>query len=750
MSNRIAKKRYPVRAKSLLLSFLAFAALLGASPSWAIGEDEFLPPEQAFKYKVTADEGQLVVEWDAIQGYYLYKKRFGISAATTGVKVGEPVYPKGEIHNDEYFGEQEIFRGKFQVKAPLEGAKAGDTVALKLKWQGCADAGLCYPPSVWDATVKVAAPARTTTADKIFDRVDPVIEGEDEYLDPEVAFVLTAEAQSTNNVLLNWRIADGYYLYKQRMKLVPVDAARPVGAVVLPKGESHYDEYFGEQEIYRQSVDASFSVPPGAKSVDVKVTYQGCADAGLCYPPITKTLTVSLEGAPAAVAGAASGSSGGGGGFVSEQDSYADKIKNGNLLLVLASFFGAGLLLAFTPCVLPMVPILSGIIAGGGENISTRRSFALSVAYVLGMAFTYTAAGIAAGAIGQGFNLQATFNQPWIVAVFSILFVVLAASMLGLFTIEMPGFIQERLSSTSNKQQGGTYLGVGVMGALSALIVSACVAPPLIAALTVISQTGDVVRGGLALFVMSIGMGTPLLLVGASAGKLLPRAGAWMDTVKNLFGVLFLGVAAWMLSRIVPGWLSMIFWAVPALVLAWVLWRARAKSSGGRAFARALATAASIYGVALIAGAALGGTNPLAPIPQLANQQKHLEFKRIKTVADLEREVAAASKAGRSVMLDFYADWCVSCKEMEHYTFTAQEVQQALGTTTLLQADVTVNDDDDRALLQHFGIFGPPTIAFYGTDGAERRNFRVVGFMKAAEFAAVVRQAVADSARPTT
>jgi len=372
----------------------------------------------------------------------------------------------------------------------------------------------------------------------------------------------------------------------------------------------------------------------------------------------------------------------------------------------------------------------------------------LSLAYVLGMAFTYTAAGIAAGAIGQGFNLQATFNQPWIVALFSLLFVALAASMLGLFTIEMPGFIQTRLSNTSNQQQAGTYLGVGVMGSLSALIVSACVAPPLIAALTVISQTGDVVRGGAALFVMSIGMGTPLLLVGASAGKLLPRAGAWMDTVKNLFGVLFLAVAAWMLARIVPGWLSMVIWAVPAFVLAWVLWRAHVKSAPGKNLMRAVGVAAGIYGVVLLAGAQLGSTNPLAPIPQLAEKQTHLDFKRFKTVADLEREVAAASAAGKAVMVDFYADWCVSCLEMEHKSFTQPEVQAALANVVLLQADVTKNDDEDKALYVHFGIVGPPTIAFYGADGVERRNFRVVGFMKAAEFAAVIRQAVAPATKP--
>jgi thioredoxin:protein disulfide reductase len=724
-----------VRARNLLTSFGIFA-LLGAAQALAIGEDEYLQPEDAFKYTATADEQNVTIEWHAAKGYYLYKKRLGLSAATPGVTIGESVYPKGEVHKDEYFGEQEVFRDTFKVTAPLSGAKPGDTVALKLKWQGCADAGLCFPPSVWDATVKVAASSAAAA---------PVVEGEEEYLDVDKAFVLTDEALSANNLQLNWRIADGYYLYKNRIKVVPAGNTKVIGALVLPKGEPHSDEYFGEQEVYRQSLDATFSVPPSdAKSVDVSVTYQGCADAGLCYPPQTKLVSISLEDAPAATSVAAPAE----GAFVSEQDSYAEKIKHGNIFLVLLSFFGAGLLLAFTPCVLPMVPILSGIIAGSGENVTTRRSFMLSLAYVLGMAFTYTAAGIAAGAIGQGFNLQATFNQPWIVALFSLLFVVLAASMLGMFTIEMPGFIQTRLSNTSNQQQAGTYLGVGVMGSLSALIVSACVAPPLIAALTVISQTGDVVRGGAALFVMSIGMGTPLLLVGASAGKLLPRAGAWMDTVKNLFGVLFLAVAAWMLARIVPGWLSMVIWAVPAFVLAWVLWSSRAKSAAGKNLSRAIAVAGGIYGVVLLAGAALGSTNPLAPIPQFAQEQTQLDFKRFKTVADLEREVAAASAAGKAVMVDFYADWCISCLEMEHKSFSQPEVQAALKDAVLLQADVTKNDDEDKALYVHFGIVGPPTIAFYGADGVERRNFRVVGYMKAAEFAAVIRQAVAPATKP--
>jgi len=737
-----------VRAKSLLTAILVLSALLGASRSFAIGEDEFLPPEDAFKYTATADEHAVTVEWRATKGYYLYKKRMGLSAATPGVTVGESVYPKGEVHKDDYFGEQEVFRDTFKVSAPLTGAKAGDTIALKLKWQGCADAGLCYPPSVWDATVAVVAAKHGATADELFGKPKTAVaQGEDEFLDPDVAFVLTGDAQSTNNIQLNWRIADGYYLYKKRIKLEPANAAQPIGEIVLPKGLPHSDEYFGEQEVYRQSLDATFSVPPSAaKSVDVKVTYQGCADAGLCYPPITKTLSISLDGAPAGSANTVVAS----GGYVSEQDSFMAKIAGGSLLVVIAIGYLGGLLMAFTPCVLPMVPILSGIIAGGGDNMSTRRGFLLSIAYVGGIAAIYVAMGVLAAYIGSGINLQAIFNQPIILVPFALLFVVLAASMFGVFTIEVPSFIQTRLSDASNKQRAGTFIGVGVMGALSALIVSACVAPVLIGALTFIAKTGDMVRGAVAMLSISIGMGTPLLLVGASAGALLPRAGAWMETIKNLFGVMFIAVAIWLLTRLVSPRVAVMLWAVPLIALAWVLWRARPKSPTTRNVVRALSAISVVLALLEIQNGARGGTNVFQPLPKTSAlvEQHGIEFKRIKSVADLEREVAAAKAAGKSVMLDFYADWCVSCKEMEHNTFTEPDVQRVLANTVLLQADVTANDDADKELLKHFGIFGPPTIAFYGTDGEEKRNFRVVGFMKAAEFAAVVRQAVAPAAQP--
>ncbi len=723
-----------MRFKTLIGSVSALLLWL-AAPALA-QDDEYLEPEQAFQYTASADENTVTVEWRVTPGYYLYKKRMGLASTNPEVKVGDSQYPKGEVHNDEYFGEQEIFRGTFKVSAPLKGAKVGDTVPLKLTWQGCADAGLCYPPTDWTTSIKVlsAAASAVASADKLFKDESPLLEGEDEYLPVDKAFQLTGDALTVNNLQLNWRIADGYYLYKERMKVEPADPKQPIGTLVLPKGEDHYDEYFGNQEIYRQSVDATLSVPPtDAKTIDVKVTYQGCADAGLCYPPETRLISISLEDAPAAAAA----------GYVSEQDSFMAKLATGSLLLVIAIGYFGGLLMSFTPCVLPMVPFLSGIIAGGGPGMSAMRGFMLSVSYVAGIAVVYVSMGVLMAYVGAGVNLQAMFNQPAVLIPFALLFAVLALAMFGLFTIQMPSWIQSRLSDASNNQRAGTFIGVGVMGALSALIVSACVAPVLIGALTFIAQTGDITRGAIAMLSISLGMGTPLLLVGASAGALLPKAGAWMETIKNLFGVMFLFVMSWLLGRVVPPILSMLLWALTAFSLAWVLWRARPRSGGMKNTCRAIAGAAAVYGLVLIVGGVMGSSNPLEPIPALAEKKNHLEFKRFKTVADLEREIAAASAAGKPVMVDFYADWCVSGSEMEHKTFTVDEVQAALENVVLLQADVTKNDDEDKQLYKYFNIIGPPTIAFFGADGKERKNFRVVGFMKAAEFANVVRLATA-------
>ncbi len=572
----------------------------------------------------------------------------------------------------------------------------------------------------------------------------------DSFLPPDVAFRLAAVTESPNRVRLSWAIAPGYYLYKARLKFATTSAGMTLGTPELPDGDKKHDEYFGDQFVYHNGLTAHIPVTRAASAtaLTLSVTYQGCAEAGLCYPPITKQFDLTLAASAAAAVGDGAGTgptgsagpaaSAGGGAFVSEQDRLARMIRTGSLAAIIASFFGLGLLLAFTPCVLPMVPILSGLIAGQGANVTTKRAFLLSLTYVLGMAITYTVAGAAFAAAGH--QVQAVFQQPWIIMLFAALFIVLALSMFGLFTLQMPAAIQERLASTSNRQRAGTFGGVAVMGALSALIVTACVAPALVGALLVIGQGGDVVRGAVALFAMSMGMGAPLLVIGTSAGKLLPRAGAWMDTVKQLFGAMMLGVAAWMLARLVGDRMSLLLYCVPLIAVVVVLWKTQS-SGPRRAVGRAVAVGAAACVVLLGVGYARGHTDPLHPLqaPELAAAEP--QFARVATLADLDRAVSTAAASGRGVMLDFYADWCTSCKEMERYTFSDPQVHAALSQLTLLRADVTANNADDQALLKRFGIFGPPTIAFYGKDGQERSNYRVVGYMKAAEFAQIVAHA---------
>jgi thiol:disulfide interchange protein DsbD len=570
------------------------------------------------------------------------------------------------------------------------------------------------------------------------------VSNDDEFLPPDEAFRIDAVPDGGEAVAVRWAIAEGYYLYRHRVAARTSSPGITLGEPRLPDGEKKTDEFFGDVEVYYDQLDAIVPLTraSGADKVELKVTYQGCADAGLCYPPITKTLALDLPppGTPGlGLAGRATsaGPGGGiGGGTVAEQDRLAGLISEGNLLLVMASFFGFGLLLAFTPCVLPMIPILSGIIAGQGTRATATRSFVLSLTYVLGMALTYTVAGAAFAAAGQ--QAQAFFQQPWILVLFALLFVVLALAMFGVYELQLPASLQTRLNAASGRQRAGTLTGTFVMGALSALVVTACVAPPLVAALAVIGQTGDVARGALALFALAMGMGAPLLLVGVAGGKLLPRAGAWMETVKALFGVMFLGVAVWMLERILPGPLTLALWALLAFVAGYYFGGfGRPK---GVPLARGVGLFAMVYGVIMLVGSAAGGHDPLQPLrgaslfgrsaPVAAAAE--LPFRPVGSVADLDRELASAG--GRPVMLDFYADWCVSCKEMEKYTFSDDGVRDDLGEFALLKADVTANTEEHQALLRRFGIFGPPTTAFFDAGGRECRNFRLVGFVPAEEF----------------
>jgi thiol:disulfide interchange protein DsbD len=723
-------------------------------------EDDFLKPQDAFRYAVSDTGDAFEIDFEIEEGYYLYKSKLSVASLSPDIVLKPYELPRGIAHEDEYFGAQEVYRERFFVSVPyVVTGKRPVSASLQLRLQGCADLGLCYTPQTWPVDVDLLARANTPKPNLTAAFGSLGGAGAD-FLPVDEVFIPLVEAIDGNTVEVAIRVLPGYYLYRDKIAVATASDRVQLGQLQLPAGEKKFDEWFGEMEVYHQDVFGVLPMAratPDAMRLDLNVSYQGCADGGLCYPPVTKTLAVSLPAATAVSALDLTARTPRSGAPVSEQAKLARIIAESSLWAAAGVFFLAGLGLAFTPCVLPMVPILSGIIAGEGDNVSSRRGFALALSYVMGMALVYTAAGVAAAA--AGLQLQATFNQPWVLVLFSSLFVVLALGMFGLFDLQMPSAIQSRLAGISGNQKSGTAIGAFIMGALSALVVTACVAPALIAALTVMAQTGDMLRGGTALFAMSLGMGAPLLLVGAAQGKLLPRAGAWMVAVKNAFGFMMLGLAIWMLSRILPPSVTLALWAIlvfMAGVYLGGLTTIDASSSGVQKLGKGFGLLAILYGAVLLLGSLAGGHSLLQPLAGLTlgqsagvSQQHAVEFLRVKTVDDLDREVASAAASGKSAMLDFYADWCVSCIEMERYTFPDPAVQAALASTVMLQADVTANDDEDQALLQRFGVFGPPTIIFFGSDGAQRHGYEVVGYMKAEAFEAHVKAAVAASATIT-
>ncbi len=718
---------------------LFFLLLAVASVGGRAQDLEPLPPEQAFRVTVVADDDGVRLDWDLEPGYYLYRKRFAFQTDTAGMQLGEPLFPNGETHEDEFFGKSEIYRDRFSIRLPVERtAVAGDNLELTIRSQGCADLGLCYPPQTWTRTVTLRPVAAQDKGGLLSMLTSGPGSGDREFLPADEAFRFTAETVSRGWVELNWQIAEGYYLYKHSLEFEAQGEGQSVGQPMVPAGEPKEDEFFGHTEVFHRELSVRLPVEvPEGQPLALRVGYQGCAEGGICYPPIKREVRLDMSG-PALAASESAAEP------VSEQDRLAGLIRDGALPWVALTFFGFGLLLAFTPCVLPMVPILSSIIVGQGASMDVRRAFSLSLTFVLAMALTYTIAGVVVALLGQ--NLQAAFQHPAVLIVFSGIFVALALAMFGLYEFQMPAALQTRLTEASQKQASGTLIGAGVMGVLSALIVGPCVAAPLAAALIVIGQSGDAFRGGAALFALSLGMGTPLLAFGASAGKLLPRAGPWMEAVKKFFGLLLLGVAIWMIERIVPAAVAMGLWGLLALLSAMLVggfgWKSSTQPRTGP-WRRTCGLVVLIYALTVLVGAATGATSPVRPLEGLtsaAMERGSLEFRKVKTTADLDRELAAAALDGRLAMLDFYADWCVDCRKMDRYTFTDPSVVSALDGVVLLKADVTANDSEDQALLRRFGIFGPPTIAFFDADGKELGGFRQVGFAPAAEFVSHVER----------
>ncbi|MCK9396730.1 MAG: protein-disulfide reductase DsbD [Methylobacter sp.] len=551
----------------------------------------------------------------------------------------------------------------------------------------------------------------------------------EDLLPPDQAFQLSSKVKQADKLELSWNIADGYYLYRHHFKFVSLTAGIKTGVAIFPVGQIKQDQFFGEVEIYRDHLKIEIPLlrqDSKLNTLDLDVTFQGCADVGVCYMPVRKIISFDLSdksfdgwGMTSSPDNLTS--------FTSEQDSIAASLSGRSLWLIIVSFLGFGLLLAFTPCVFPMIPILSGIIVGQGPVTSTRKAFFLSLSYVLASALTYTVFGVLAGLFGS--NLQVFFQEPAVIVAFSGLFVLLALSMFGMFQIQMPVFLQTRLTAINGKRQGGSLMGAAVMGMLSALAVGPCVTAPLAGAMIYIGQTGDAVLGGLALFFLGLGMGIPLLAIGTSAGKLLPKTGIWMNVTKAFFGVGLLAVAVWLAGRIMPPMITRVLWLlvliIPLLYLGWnKLWKS--------AVLAALSCAALL--LAGIATHRQRDTMQLLCVAAMACEQTGLSFQKIGSVEELHRALVDAQTNGQAVMLDFYADWCVSCQEMEHYTFADPKVQAALSRAVLVQADVTQNLAIHQALLKKFDLIGPPAILFFGPDKKERKPYRVVGYMKAEEF----------------
>jgi thioredoxin:protein disulfide reductase len=754
----------------ITLKRLAALLVLVIPPALALdsGQD-LLEPDQAFRFSADiVNPDTIRVSWDIADGYYLYRDRIRFSTDTPGIELRETELPPGEIRNDEFFGKLAIYRKQAVVTIPVTRSNdAPATLKLSAVSQGCADIGVCFPPhtQLAELTLPASAPAASDTLQSLGASLGPGAGGDEQFLDADEAFRVSVTPERPDLLLVRWDIADGYYLYRDKFK---VKLTEGTGVTLvspsLPPGETKHDEFFGDVQIFHH--EAEMRVPLKRASseptdITLQVAYQGCAEAGICYPPIKKLLPVSLpalgaeKGVSASTAAAEgpSGSPPATSGVTSRQNDIARILREGSTGWIVLSFFAAGVLLAFTACMYPMIPILSSIIVGQGASITMSRAFVLSLVYVEAMAATYAVIGVISARVGAG--VQAFFQNPWILTLFALIFVILALSMFGFFNLQLPASWQARLSQTSNRQKGGTLIGVAVMGVLSALIVGPCAGPVLIGALLYSSQTGDYLTGALAMFALGNGMGAPLLVICTSGGKLLPKAGAWMDTVKAVFGVVLLGVAVLMLERILPGPVTLVLWAllliIPAVYLG-ALEHIPGDATGWRRFWKGLGIAMLVYGVILMLGAASGAHDPFHPLRNLTSVaatpdggehvSQHLPFQRIKSVEDFNAALKENVRLGKPVMLDCYADWCTYCIKMEDYTFSDSRVQEALSGVTLLQADVTANDAADLALLNHFNLFAPPAILFFGPEGKERTDYRLIGYLGVDEFLAHLKGAI--------
>lgn len=577
--------------------------------------------------------------------------------------------------------------------------------------------------------------------ESIFDTsLDSLLSNDQEFLNVDEAFQFDFNQQG-DQVEVYFKIADGYYLYKEKLVFQTNNAEFTMPS--LPEGIDHEDEYFGIQKVFYDALKFTLPIIKADSNSELIITYQGCAEKGLCYPPTKKIIPLSALNTEQSTVSSVLGAIGGDSNSsaeqnitpntnvpLSKQDELASMLTGNSLFWTLLSFFGLGVLLSFTPCVFPMYPILTGIIVGQGKSLTTRKAFILSMAYVQGMAITYTILGIVVALAGAQF--QAAFQHPAILIGLSVVFIALALSMFGTFNLALPSSWQNKLNNLSNSQKGGSITSVLIMGAISGLVASPCTTAPLTGALIYIAQTGDIVIGASALYALSLGMGLPLLALGSSGGKLLPKAGNWMNVIKNIFGFLLLAVPIFLLERFIPLMFANLLWAALILMTATYFYVVNNASNNNTSFWFGLRSL--IIFLMLFFGAQLA----YQTVFKTTNEQiqaNHKEFIKVHSLAQLEQVVATANDQGQTVMVDLYADWCIACKEFEKYTFPKPEVQQALHNTTLIQIDLTdTGSDASLEIMSHFEVFGLPSILFFDLNGEELSQQRVTGFMGAEEF----------------
>ncbi len=606
-------------------------------------------------------------------------------------------------------------------------------------------------------------------------------------------------SEDKSNLSLSWEIAPEYYLYQHRFQFKANNSDIILGQAVLPQGISKHDEAFGDVIIYRNQVDINLPIRHNdtVNRFDLTASWQGCADQGVCYPPQTQTLSIDLNTTRAAInqqavknfdqfihsiqtqSNSVTAKTDPNSNLnpnpdltdlqarqnkqrpqaipniaqnqiktnLSEEDKLVASLKNDNVFWVMLSFFGFGVLLAFTPCVFPMIPILSSLIVGQ-NNPSFKKALSLSIIYVMAMAIVYTIAGILAGLFGQ--NLQAQLQNPWVISIFSGVFVLLALSMFGLYDLQVPASIQAKITQLSNQQKQQSYIGTAIMGGLSALIVGPCVAPPLAGALMYIGQTGDAMFGGIALLALSFGMGLPLIVAGVSSGQLLVKSGHWMNNIKAIFGVLLLGLAIWLLERILPASIILLLWGLLFTMTAIYMGAIEPmpiEATGWKKLQKGLGLAILIYGCSLIIGASAGGSNPLQPLETFATNTNttsnttRLKVTTVKNLDQLQQQFALAKIQQKPLILDFYADWCGYCKTLDRHTFSDPNVQQALDNSIFVKADVTELNAETDALKQAYNVYNPPSILFFNKKGIENKHQRIARYVDAKEFLQILDKA---------